>query len=1063
MDIKENINKIICGNALDVLKTFPDNSINCCITSPPYLGLRDYQTATWEGGDPNCDHKPHWKKSVSATVGNDTHDIGKLFYNDVCKKCGAIRKDHQIGIEKTPEQYIQNLTEIFHEIKRVLTKDGTCWLNLGDSYAGGGRGKYAKEGTLQRNAIESGVEYGLPTGKLEGYKSKDLIGVPWMAAFSLRNDGWYLRQDIIWQKNPAMPECLDPNTQVFIKQNNWVSRVVLDDLLQLNVNDYTILTPNGWKKVLNIWEVEKPSMYVEVSKVEKIVCSPDHRFLVSSERRRKTVRDEKIKDIKHEGYADYLLYNPIKKFLVPSITTMNGYKLNYDCGYLIGVYLAEGGIEKRKGNVIKLTVGFHEDVFIENIRNVLKEKVKFTEFKDHNSYNFRFSSERLVRFFSAFVFGDVKTKGLNIDMILNSPLEFREGILNGYVDGDGCLRKSNGWIVISASRKLRDDISTLSSSLGIITSKGRRRQFDKRTNRIYTSWSLWTPYITKRKTKSGMDGVFQVPPRRRRLLNNKRRMIDLEVQDDYFLIGDGLITHNSVKDRCTKSHEYIFLLTKSPKYYFDQESIKERAKSSSIERMRYGWNGNTERGYPNGPQNHINKYFDNPKVEVKKGNIIGNMDERGVTHTTAGLKFRNKEGVKYETVNKRSVWTVNLQPTSENHFACVDEITECLTLNGWKKYNELLTGEIIATFNLKDKKLRWERLDKIHIFDYDGYMIESLNPNSNFLYTPNHKIVCTNWRSKTKKWSDFYFKEANLITTHDRFPLNSDWEEGSFGMDQCEPNNNICELLGWIIAEAAYRKYSIFIYQSLSKNKEKCDRIEKLLIEEGFKYTKKITTRNRGKYLNYKMVCFSLAWEDSKRIFNYIPNKLPTYKMLSWSKEGIKRLIDGFVYGDGHIRKDGRWQITQKNEKTVDIIQALLYRLGYTVKKSYIKNANNFHLYITSKKRTSARMTSGKGLSIKNTYYKGKVWCPQTPSRTFVARRNGMIIITGNSYPQKLIEPMVKSGCPKDGIILDPFMGSGTTGIVARKLGRNFIGIELNPEYVKLAENRISKKLGIFL
>ena len=104
-----DINKIYQGDALEVLKTLPENSIHCCITSPPYFGLRDYGTAMWEGGDPDCDHKPQFKKSRSATVGNDVKDIGKLYYRDVCKKCGAIRVDKQIGIEHTPQEYVHNL------------------------------------------------------------------------------------------------------------------------------------------------------------------------------------------------------------------------------------------------------------------------------------------------------------------------------------------------------------------------------------------------------------------------------------------------------------------------------------------------------------------------------------------------------------------------------------------------------------------------------------------------------------------------------------------------------------------------------------------------------------------------------------------------------------------------------------------------------------------------------------------------------------------------------------------------------------------------------------------
>jgi DNA modification methylase len=202
-----DLNKIYQGDALSVLKTFPDNSIDTCITSPPYFQQRDYGTATWIGGDPNCDHKPKFKKSRSATVGNDVKDIGKTYYDSVCKKCGAVRDDKQIGLEATPEMYVQNIVEIFREVRRVLKKEGTLWINLGDTYngsgkasSGGGRGEHSKiqqgsEGSLQ---IEFRTE-------IEGYKPKDLIGIPWMVGFALRSDGWYLRQDIIWHKKNCMP------------------------------------------------------------------------------------------------------------------------------------------------------------------------------------------------------------------------------------------------------------------------------------------------------------------------------------------------------------------------------------------------------------------------------------------------------------------------------------------------------------------------------------------------------------------------------------------------------------------------------------------------------------------------------------------------------------------------------------------------------------------------------------------------------------------------------------------------------------------------------------------
>ena len=144
------IDKIYQGDSLDVLKTFEDNSVDCCVTSPPYYALRDYGV------------------------------------------------DGQIGLEETPEKYIERLTEVFMEVHRVLKPNGTLWLNIGDSYNGSG-GNH-KEGQKNDTGFQGtlGVRCGGKGARVNGLKPKDLIGIPWMLAFSLRNAGWYLRQDIIW-------------------------------------------------------------------------------------------------------------------------------------------------------------------------------------------------------------------------------------------------------------------------------------------------------------------------------------------------------------------------------------------------------------------------------------------------------------------------------------------------------------------------------------------------------------------------------------------------------------------------------------------------------------------------------------------------------------------------------------------------------------------------------------------------------------------------------------------------------------------------------------------------
>ena len=147
-------NTIVNDDAASGLRSMPAGSIDCCVTSPPYFGLRDYGV------------------------------------------------DGQIGLEPTPQEYVSRLVGVFREVRRVLRDDGTLWLNVGDSYAGSGRGWNVKPSAQSKASTMRGSKPNVP----RGCKPKDLIGIPWMLAFALREDGWYLRQEIIWHKPNPMPE-----------------------------------------------------------------------------------------------------------------------------------------------------------------------------------------------------------------------------------------------------------------------------------------------------------------------------------------------------------------------------------------------------------------------------------------------------------------------------------------------------------------------------------------------------------------------------------------------------------------------------------------------------------------------------------------------------------------------------------------------------------------------------------------------------------------------------------------------------------------------------------------
>lgn len=215
---REGYVRIYLGDCIDTMKALAKQSIQTCVTSPPYYGLRDYGTATWEGGDSECDHfQPLGGGSDKQKSNKGSLAIG---YGVVCAKCGARRIDAQLGLEATPDEYVANMVEVFRAVRRVLRDDGTVWLNLGDSYANscpGSGGRSTKQDSNVGSHFDS-VKIDLKKSNL---KPKDLCGIPWRVALALQADGWYLRQDIIWHKPNPMPEsvrdrCTKAHEYVFL-------------------------------------------------------------------------------------------------------------------------------------------------------------------------------------------------------------------------------------------------------------------------------------------------------------------------------------------------------------------------------------------------------------------------------------------------------------------------------------------------------------------------------------------------------------------------------------------------------------------------------------------------------------------------------------------------------------------------------------------------------------------------------------------------------------------------------------------------------------------------------
>lgn len=186
---------IYVGDALEVLRGLPDGSVDCCVTSPPYWGLRDYGTGAWAGGSTDCDHKQTVARHDGGRVNVQgfhgsaatDSDKGAMNFRDVCGKCGAQRVDRQLGLEPTPDLYVAAMVAVFAEVRRVLADHGTLWLNIGDSYASGEVGRHDRsdeyEGEFQRPSRQGERKQ---VRLRSGLKPKDLCGIPWRLAFALQ-------------------------------------------------------------------------------------------------------------------------------------------------------------------------------------------------------------------------------------------------------------------------------------------------------------------------------------------------------------------------------------------------------------------------------------------------------------------------------------------------------------------------------------------------------------------------------------------------------------------------------------------------------------------------------------------------------------------------------------------------------------------------------------------------------------------------------------------------------------------------------------------------------------
>lgn len=550
-----------------------------------------------------------------------------------------------------------------------------------------------------------------------------------------------------------------------------------------------------------------------------------------------------------------------------------------------------------------------------------------------------------------------------------------------------------------------------------------------------------------------------------------------------------------VKDNFNSTYEHIFMFSKEPYYFFDQSKARKPYAESSIKRFNY--------------------------VQSKLGGHDSGAKCAGATKGESEQVFLSPNS---EGAVKGDVWEMNTAQYKGQHFACVDSNTEALTLRGWKKFYELTSLDQIAIFN--GQNLKWEVPKSYVSYQYNGKMIEVSNRDIHMNLTPDHRVYYKYFK-KVKGSYSWRIKRADQLKGGEKIRISASFIT--------KEDNYIppifAELCGWILTDGHYCKWgnAIELYQTLEAHPEKVRRIRQIL---------KILKFEFHEYKKFKKgrteITFYIPGTRFKKIINPLnlkireifPGKKGNLTIFnSWNKSSLKGLYKGMCFGDAHIRKDKRITFSGNKEK-LSFFSVLGVILGFSSKEI------NKSVYISYKTSSSLRGTNGKYHKISKIDYNGLVWCPQVSSGMWMARLDGRPFITGNCFPEELVENCIKPGCSKEvcskcgrpkmysykmikrnfddlpdkekkkwykveqmkditeefkiimktkllkkkefqgwnptckcnepfvpGIVMDIFAGSGTSLIVARKLGYRYVGIEMQPKYIKIIENRMKGML----
>lgn len=517
------------------------------------------------------------------------------------------------GLEKNIWAYVAHEVLVFREVRRVLAPHGLAFVNLGDSYTSGGRANY---GTFQpdtKQATHAAIKDSPRPEQPAGLKPKDLCGIPWRVAYALQADGWWLRQDVIW--------CLSGGTWVYARTQKGDMPVMVRDLYRLQPHTVRLWNGKEWTPLVGMSKSKRCGTELEIvlRSGERISCTPTHRWPSS----RGIVPASELQ------VGDRLFSCQLPQPVHPR----DSRQIDADVAWFAGLYLAEGS---RSEDTIQIAGHAKEEQRWQRVEWIARNYGgSATRTVEGNKMSIRVYGKILNALVDQFVSGRTAHDKCFSPCVWKYSNDFVRAMLQGYLEGDGHWdEKNDRWrLGFCRNYNLERDLRTACARLGYriilnlatVGYNGKRVPTFRGEIRMHRSGH-----------PAEKDACEIVEIRKARC----REVYDLGVMDEphELALASGVLTHNSkpnpmpesVTDRCTKAHEYVFHLAKSADYYWDQEEIREEPASN-----------------PNdGRRGDGASYADI-------------QDIYGATHCGVPIGGRNR----------RSVWTITTQGTKDAHFA----------------------------------------------------------------------------------------------------------------------------------------------------------------------------------------------------------------------------------------------------------------------------------------------------------------------------------------------------------------------------------------------------------